>query len=222
MPPPNKSCKDVTFLSVSCNSEDYLKLNQERVKAKRWIVNCDNDPGPDAYLKFSGFEMMHYSPLDIAEKPGEFISTASYRHAARLNQLVRVESIATRFVCILDPDFFLLTPVEDVVHEMIEYNLGFHGAPYFPVEGRKKIYNVPVAFCLFIDRAHFKIEGLDFSPQGMLKDGTIADTGYSLYKAIADGETASYTCAKPHGQAIKGEGELYYHNERPFRPSLSC
>lgn len=209
-----KSCTDIIFLSVSHHSEEYLKLNNERLKAKRWIVNCDNYD-ENWYKKFSGLEVLYYTPLDIPETPGQFISTASYRHAARLNQLVRLENLHTRFVCILDPDFYLITKPEEVIDEMIQYNLGFHGAPYFPVTGRKKIYDVPAAFCLFIDQAHYNIKGLDFTPQGVLEDGTIADTGYNLYKEMKDGDTASYMCATPHSSA-KGDGELYYHNDKPF------
>lgn len=118
-------------------------------------------------------------PKDIPV-PTSRIGPASYRHAFKLNELKKYCN--TRFVCFIDPDFFVFTPINDIINSMKNNGYVFYGAPYYPIKGRKKIYDFPVAFCMFIDLEHVTLNNLDFTPVGELPDGTMGDTGYSVYK----------------------------------------
>lgn len=86
----------------------------------------------------------------------------------------------------IDPDFFIFQPIEEILQSMIDNGYYFYGAPYYPDPRRKKIYDFPVGFCMFIDTEKVDINTLDFTPAGELPDGTMGDTGYNIYKNNLD------------------------------------
>lgn len=89
---------------------------------------------------------------------------ASYQHAAGLNK--SLESVTTRFVLFLDPDFFIIRPnwISSVIEYMKNNNLSFFGAPYHPTRYTKYRY-FPCGICLFVDLHRVSRSKLNFSPE---------------------------------------------------------
>ena len=79
-----------------------------------------------------------------------------------------------------------LQSIDSIVEDMEKNNYAFYGAPYFPIETKKRIKNFPVAFCMIVDTEQVDLKDLDFTPLGMLQDGTMADTGYQIYNKYYD------------------------------------
>jgi len=92
------------------------------------------------------------------------IATASYHHASGLNKALPL--VRTRYVLVLDPDFFIIRPnwINDVVDYMENRNLSFFGAPYNPKRYMKYRY-FPCIHCVFIDLKQVDSKKLDFNPQ---------------------------------------------------------
>ncbi|HEY0220782.1 MAG TPA: hypothetical protein VGC58_01010, partial [Candidatus Paceibacterota bacterium] len=92
------------------------------------------------------------------------VAGASYHHASGLN--LALKEVKTRFVLILDPDFFIIRKnwIEDVLEYMTKNELVFFGAPYNPKRYMKYRY-FPCIHCMFIDLDKVSKSSLDFSPQ---------------------------------------------------------
>ena len=178
--------EDVTFCSVSFFSKDYLRLNQEITGVKNWYVLPD-----DGDYNIPGFKvpLQDLQDITIAKLShnvdfNALVGKASYRHADKLNQLTQF--CKTRFIAYVDPDFFIFEPIENIIKHMKEEGLHFFGAPYYPDPRRKKVYDFPVGFCMFVDTEKVDKSILDFTPAGELPDGTMGDTGYHIYKNNLD------------------------------------
>lgn len=124
-----------------------------------------------------------FKPIEVS--PNSLVSIASYRHADKLNQLARM-NIDTKYVCFIDPDFFIVKDIDKILDRMDANKLAFYGAPYMKHPSKKRIENFPVAFCMIVNTEMVDIKTFDFTPLGMLKDGTMADTGYQIYKKYSE------------------------------------
>lgn len=208
--------QEVTFCSVSFHSKEYLKLNQEITGVKNWLVIPDDED-----YNIPGFQVLlnDIKPYQDRYISNSLVSNASYRHAYKLNILANHvwKNTNNRYVCFIDPDFFIFQPINQILQLMKDWKLAYYGAPYWPDPRRKKIYNFPVAFCMFIDTQEVNLSKLDFTPQGELTDGTMADTGYLVYK---EGLNKRFFAAKPviHKKDPRldeyrlGNGEIFgYH-----------
>jgi hypothetical protein len=162
---------DLTICSVSFHSAPYLRLNVEVAKRLnfgldqwQWLVAENTSEGSSDRLAANdaGFVVL---PGVSAPVTGR--TSGSYQHGLALNQLMG--RVKTRFVLILDPDFFILREgwVKAVIAHIVARRLSFFGAPWHPRWYRKYRY-FPCVHCLFIDLGRVPADALDFSP-GLLE-----------------------------------------------------
>lgn len=160
---------DLTILTVSYKSRPYLIPNAELTRllnpgvAYDWHV-CENTPEgePERFaLNDHPFASLPEGPAFPTDRPR---GAPSYHHAAGLNSLV--PKIKSRYVLILDPDFFILRPnwIRDVLRHMESNHLAFFGVPWHPAYIAKYRY-FPCIHCWFIDTEQIPIEQLDFTPE---------------------------------------------------------
>ena len=90
---------------------------------------------------------------------------ASSQHGIALNRCLAARPIETRYLLILDPDFFIYYDhwVDAVTGYMARQGLAFFGAPWHP-RWFTKYRGFPCVHCLFIDTEQVAVSGLDFSP----------------------------------------------------------
>ena len=84
-------------------------------------------------------------------------------HAAGLHQII--ERVTTRFLLVLDPDFFIVRRnwVADCLAHMQEHGLSFFGAAHHPSRPTKFRY-FPSVMCTFVDLSRVDRRDLDFNP----------------------------------------------------------
>lgn len=89
----------------------------------------------------------------------------SYHHAAALNAFLRAQPVPTRFLLILDPDFYILLPrwVEALPRYLEQRNLALLAAPWHP-RWFTKPRRAAAPHCLLIDTAQMNPPALDFTP----------------------------------------------------------
>ena len=125
-----------------------------------WIV-ADNSPSksiPDIFPE--EVETVQGLPPDPAIPASV---RGSYQHGRALNSIVPL--VETRYVLVLDCDFFIVQP--DWASRMVEHaaaaGLGFFGPPWHP-RWFNKYRGLPCIHCLLIDLALVDPEDLDFQP----------------------------------------------------------
>jgi hypothetical protein len=165
---------DLTICSVSFYSRDYLRFNSRLAKslnhglAPRWLVieNTPADSPEGITLESDGFEIIN--GIDSA---GSRLAPASFHHALGLNKVL--EYVDTRFVLLLDPDFYIIREdwISQVINYLNEKNLAFFGAPWHPKWYRKYRY-FPCTHCLFIDLSQIRKKTLDFRPAYVKSNST--------------------------------------------------
>jgi len=157
----------LTICSVSFKSASFLELNWELTRrlnpdALFNFVVVDNTPTKfrDALMnRTSGrFKVVDRVPID-----NEQMFPKGYHHGAALNEIVR--KVETRYVLILDPDFFIVREnwITDVLTHMNEGKYAFFGAPYCPIYEQKYRY-FPTIMCAFIDLHQVDKESIDWCP----------------------------------------------------------
>jgi putative sugar O-methyltransferase len=128
-----------------------------------------------------------YAPLSIDSKlvfihPGEPLDLSkpnacrgSYQHAAALNRFIREQDFKTRYLLILDPDFFILREnwITEVCKHIETKKLWFFGATWHPKWFSKYRY-FPSVHCMLIDTHNVKCQELDFTPD-LIERGAIED-----------------------------------------------
>jgi hypothetical protein len=89
----------------------------------------------------------------------------SYHHAAALNAFLQAGYIDSRYLLIVDPDFYILRKgwIGEVISYMSEKELCFFGAPWHPKWFTKYRY-FPCGHCMFIDSRRINVKELDFTP----------------------------------------------------------
>ncbi|MEW6572039.1 MAG: hypothetical protein AB1374_00145 [Bacillota bacterium] len=156
-----------TICTVSFNSGSLLELNYRLTKylnphmtGLNWVV-VENTPRDGSYrvpLKDDRFTV-----IEGVEAPKMEKYRGSYHHAAGLNKAIG--HVNTRFVLILDPDFFIVK--KDWIKEVLDYmsanGLAFFGAPWHPRWYMKYRY-FPCVHCMFIDLEKVNLKEIDFSP----------------------------------------------------------
>lgn len=165
----------LTIASVSFKSEKYLSLNwqvvSKRCSSFKWLVVDNSDD-----LKSDKFVKLPSVPMP--EETGNKVNKHSHHHAGGLNSLMK--HIDTRYVLLLDPDFYLFLDLDNLLDYCDERKLAFFGAPYFPSRNKKPIMDFPVAFCMLIDTSLVDVQSFDFMPPKI--DGEFwYDTGYEVY-----------------------------------------
>lgn len=104
----------------------------------------------------------------------------NFQHGLSLNKAIANASLDSDFLLLIDPDFFIVTPIETVLNHMRETDKWLFGASY--MSKTPLIYDFPVAFCLFIDLDKLSRARLDFEPgyKGFPNKDYNPDVGYSF------------------------------------------
>jgi hypothetical protein len=159
------SAEAITICSVSYGSAGHLRLNRAQLLAANvgttvhWRV-ADNTPAEhgERLRADEGFELYPGVP-----QGDEAHGAGSYQHGRALNTLLR--EIRTRYVLIMDPDFYLRLPdaLARITRHMREHGLAFLGVPWHP-RWYTKYRDFPCVHCWFIDTERVPIATLDFVP----------------------------------------------------------
>lgn len=194
--------EDVTLCSVSYHSRFHLAMNYEltcqQSKNFRWIV-VQNGP-PEDLPNFSVIPGAKRPPAIPAGNPA--IKAVSYHHAMGLN--LALPHIRSRFAVFIDPDFFIVPPLAEVMDFMDRRGLAFFGAPYAIDPNKRRRQDFPCAFCMFVDTTKVDIAKFNFLPDSARTD-IMADTGFHIYTRYAD---------QPHDIALPS-----YAGATPYRHS---
>ncbi|MGE5027695.1 MAG: glycosyltransferase family 2 protein [Betaproteobacteria bacterium] len=141
---------------LALNHDLLARLNPSEWDRADWLV-AENAPGEQAHrmVEDPGFSMLPGSD--------ERSKGASHHHASALNGLLR--HVETRFLLVLDPDFYILRPnwLKEVEAHMRHEGLAFFGAPWHPRYTENYRY-FPAVHCMFIDRKFVRLEDIDFCP----------------------------------------------------------
>lgn len=194
----NHLLRELTICSVSFHSGLHLQLNWElttRVAgAVRWVVVQNGPPEP-----LETFEILPGVPrpeLALPAGGNQRVNAASYHHALALNSaLARINS---RFVLFLDPDFYIVPPLGELLDHMVRQELAFFGAPYAIDPARPRLQGFPCAFCMLVDGSRVDVRSFDFLPDASRMD-VMADTGFRIYSRYlqASGAGLRYEAVLP-------------------------
>ena len=215
----------LTVCTVSFHNAPHLALNWQLADVLnrdgstiRWVVAENSPPGvPDRLRTDDGrFDVI------AGASPDYF---PNFQHAVALHRCF--DQVATRFVLILDPDFYIVRPnwVSTVIQYMNRQGLGFLGVPWHPRWTGKFRY-FPAVHCFFVDTERVALSDLDFRPLGEAKwrrsagepgleedapkSGLLGralglearrknymDTGPRVYQRYAGTQAVQYECAHP-------------------------
>lgn len=198
---------DLEILSVNYRSSVYLNSNIKYLSRYnllpnkfRWTV-VDNSEKREKLDR--RFNVMAGCQKD-GHNPSEHlvINGGSIYHGKALNLALKQCSFSSKFLLILDPDFYLIRPLSSILEEMSKDNLAFHGGSYSN-KRKNLIRDFPVAFCLFIDLTQVPITDLDFHAgfrsveekieNGVYQDNELnpamlfPDCGWRIYKKYKGG-----------------------------------
>ena len=153
---------DLTICSVSFHNRAHLELNYrlaERLNGRagrhRWLIAENTPHGPRRLRQEDGRFEVH--------KGAENDHVPNHQHTLALNSLIPL--VGTRFLLVIDPDFYLVLPSwHNAILEHMKLNeLSFFGVPWHPRHGEKYRY-FPCVHCLFVDLERVAREELDFRP----------------------------------------------------------
>jgi hypothetical protein len=157
---------NISLCTVSFESAEWLTLNRKLVdqlnpgSSYTWLIAENSPPNSPLRLAMSDrrFRVREGAPPENRPYAAE-----SYHHAAGLKLLL--DNVQTRFLLVLDPDFFIIRPhwIRDVVQYMDAQGLAILGAPWHPSRPNKVRY-FPCAHCTFIDLQRIPLSTLDFAP----------------------------------------------------------
>lgn len=163
---------DVTIVTVAGPSDaPYLHANfalMERMMDhdNKHLVVIDNNKTASG----SGLENLRNFGVEILDGVAQDTSLpiryrASYQHAAALGQFIQTYRLKTRYVLIMDPDFYVITQnwIRRIQNHMTTHNLAFFGAPWHPQWYNKYRY-FPCVHHLWIDTQAIDVATLDFTP----------------------------------------------------------
>ena len=174
----------LTICSVSFHSGLHLAANYELTRQVnqselRWVVAQNGPPE-----ELSQFTVIPGANPPKAIGPGnQHIKIASYHHALGLN--AALPHIRTRFALFLDPDFFVVPPLQEILDHVAARGLAFFGAPYAIDPAKPRRQDFPCAFCMFVDTDKVDIREFDFQPDVSRLD-VMADTGFRIYTRFGE------------------------------------
>ncbi|MBI1975603.1 MAG: hypothetical protein HYS59_01220 [Candidatus Vogelbacteria bacterium] len=168
-----KSESEITICSAysSNDTKKELEINHAFVQKMnpgvrlRWLVAEASDIGeteqidPKKFLVYEGLRTR-----DIEKN----IGWRSVQHAGSLNKLF--PHVRTRFLLILDPDFYVVRPhwIREVVQHMSTNGLAFFGSPWHPRDYAKPRYFLSTHF-FCIDLLRVPVSEINFLP-GNIKE----------------------------------------------------
>lgn len=155
---------DLTVLTVSYLHAKHILLHQRLISKLNdgidfpWLI-VQNSPSEEPELQ--GQRSISIIPgVEWDHLPVKHISV---HHGFALNK--GLESVASRFLLVLDPDFYIFKPdwVEAVPKMMEKEGLSFFGSPWHPQSTSKPRY-FPAPHCFFVDLSKVDIGTLNFVP----------------------------------------------------------
>ncbi|OGF77247.1 hypothetical protein A3H04_00800 [Candidatus Giovannonibacteria bacterium RIFCSPLOWO2_12_FULL_43_11c] len=158
---------ELTICTVSYGHKKLIEANIDLFKKYNSEVDVSWIIVENASQNMDRFEIGKFSNVDVLsglERHESRIASGSYHHASGLN--IAVKEAKTRFVLVLDPDFFIINKnwAADVINHMKENDLVFFGVPYNPKRYLKYRY-FPCIHCLFIDTEKISKNEINFAPQ---------------------------------------------------------
>jgi len=169
---------ELTIVSVyhSLPSKRLLELNLNWTRALNpeetlnWIVVDNSPPAFSEKLTSGAFSIIPGVPFSDVFGQDEYkhippLSRGSFHHAIALNESLK--HIKTRFLLMLDNDFFVLRPnwLSECVNHMKKNNLAFFGTAYNPKRFAKYRYFPATHQFFFTDGAKADFKTFDFRPQ---------------------------------------------------------
>lgn len=180
----------LTICTVNYKTEAILGLNKRLLLQLNssvditWLVV--NNTRYDEERSSRPLLDTYFTELPCVARPKNIYGMDSYHHGFGLNSCL--EHVHTRYMLVLDPDFFILMndAILHVLLHMNKHGLAFFGAPWHP-KYIKKYRDFPCPHCLFIDTDIAKVESLDFAPK--YEDGKLTDRQFlpdwALWKQFA-------------------------------------
>lgn len=163
--------KDITIVIVAGpGDEPFVQRNIQLIRAKNserspHIVVIDNGKTSPtgAGITASLAATVLDGALQNPHIPEHY--RGSYQHAAALNHFCHTQSVESRFLLVLDPDFYVIRDhwIRDVLRHMKSNHLTFFGAPWHPKWYSKYRY-FPCVHHLWIDTHAVSLRAIDFTP----------------------------------------------------------
>jgi len=153
----------VTVCTVSFHNAPHLRLNWMLADALnrdgseiRWVVAENTPSGSKDRLTADD------SRFKVIEGVGPE-HVPNFQHTIALHKCF--EFVTTRFLLVLDPDFYLVRPqwVDAVTRHMLSHDLAFFGVPWHPRFSDKYRY-FPAVHCFFVDLDRVGIDALEGDP----------------------------------------------------------
>ncbi|KKT78890.1 hypothetical protein A2W48_00660 [Candidatus Giovannonibacteria bacterium RIFCSPHIGHO2_12_44_12] len=207
----------LTKKMIETNYDLLTKLNSSTNWI--WLVGDNSRPELKEKIDSAKFRVIENKEALSINRQSCGKYWTSYQHASALN--LCLTHVKTRFVVILDNDFFVIRPkwLREGIHYLQKHNLAILGAPYYPRDYRKIRYFPSMDFCTFIDSEKVPLDTLDFTP-GFNKTnddrrtakshtnlfnlnirkrniGTSHDTGYQIFLRYYNDKVARTECIKP-------------------------
>lgn len=212
---------ELTICSVSYKHSKHLLQNIINAKKLnpnselKWLIvnNALDEDSFESILQLGDENIQVFNGV-----PNNFngSGSASKHHASGLDLIVK--RAKTRFVLILDPDFYLVMPnwVERITKYMTDNNISLFGVPWHPKWTMKWRY-FPCVHCTFVDRKNLNLSSLSFMPEfeNTVPDGwryflskipfvgnrayigTSMDTGSQIYKKYFGSTGVNYESVTP-------------------------
>ena len=233
----------LTICTVSFKHESLIRLNLDLMESlnpslasqARWII-ADNAIDSTE----NGLAITHPA-IEIRAGSRDTSAGASQHHALALNTLV--ETVDTRYLLVLDPDFYLLQPdwINRVIGHMQQRGLAFFGAPWHPRYNRNYRY-FPAVHCMFVDLDVIPRETLDFQPRLDLVDAPVKragpldligvfarrkripwDTGVRVFEQFGGHNDIASECVKPvYREGLNNAGSLSTRLLERILPDTYC
>lgn len=230
---------ELTICSVSYKNSKHIKENIELVKSLnsrtkiKWLI-VNNEPDKNALVDI----IQSYSDLVkiVNGSQNNFVGygKGSKNHATGLDLIIT--KAKTRFVLILDPDFYIILPnwAERIIKYMNQDNIALFGVPWHPKWGIKYRY-FPCVHCLLMDTKYIDVSSLSFMPEfenidplntwrrfiskipligGRASIGRSKDTGYKIYKKFYNSSQIKHALAIPSFSPTDLYNKYYKINNR--------
>lgn len=200
---------DLQIITTSYQNEDVLNMNfQHSILSDinyKWI-NVINHKNP--------VESIYPEIINIQGVPKEKNMDGSIHHGLAVNKAI-LEIDKSRYILILDIDFFIILPIKKILEYIQLKNLDFFGATYPENTGRILQKEFPCGFCMFINSKTIDTSQLNFLPDFEnsydLKKDIYKDMSYRIYDQY--NKTHKYEALKSYS---KRRPEEYFFNNELF------
>ena len=200
----------LSICSSVYHSEAYLNINKRLINLcgvrYEWLVvnNTVGDRLTNEQLD-QEFKIIDGVPRETIVLADGCTSIGQLHHGLSLNKcLSNVDD--PDYILMLDPDFYMFRPINDILKHMEENDLAIFGSPY--MSKTPLIYDFPVAFNMFIDVQKIPLDCMDFTPgYGRYPSSHYPDCGYKVYSEYRNSKYEATLPSEPNGA-------IYNHTTR--------